>query len=182
MASGLTDRIDVVRGDITKLDVDAIVNAANESLLGGGGVDGAIHRAAGPGLLEECRRIGGCPTGEARVTGAYLLPASHVIHTVGPVYQGGQYGEPELLRSCYEQSLRLAAEKQALSVAFPCISTGVYGYPKDEACLIATETVLAWLHEHEHPRRVTFCCFGEEDAALYRERLGALLLGGRDAS
>jgi O-acetyl-ADP-ribose deacetylase (regulator of RNase III) len=164
-------RIRLVRGDITRLAVDAIVNAANSSLLGGGGVDGAIHRAAGPGLLEECRHIGGCPTGEARITGGYDLPARFVIHAVGPVYRGGTAGEARLLRSCYEHSLRLAAEAGAGSVAFPCISTGIYGYPKAEACEIAVSTVEAWLRDHDLPASVTFCCFEAEDAALYEDRL-----------
>jgi O-acetyl-ADP-ribose deacetylase len=165
-------RIRVVEGDITRLDVDAIVNAANTRLLGGGGVDGAIHRAAGPGLLAECRTLGSCPTGEARITGGYELPARHVIHTVGPVYRDGRHGEPELLRSCYVESLRLAAEAGLETIAFPGISTGVYGYPKDEACDIAVTAVSEWLAAHELPREVTFCCFGAEDAALYRARLG----------
>jgi O-acetyl-ADP-ribose deacetylase (regulator of RNase III) len=165
-------RMRVVVGDITRLHVDAIVNAANESLLGGGGVDGAIHRAAGPGLLEECRLIGGCPTGEARVTDAYDLPAHVVIHTVGPVYVDGTFGEAELLRSCYLSSLELAADRGARTVAFPCNSTGVYGYPKAEACEIAVTVVGEWLSAHDLPEEVVFCCFTEEDARPYRARLG----------
>jgi O-acetyl-ADP-ribose deacetylase (regulator of RNase III) len=168
----MANRIEVVSDDITRLDVDIIVNAANESLLGGGGVDGAIHRAAGPGLLEECRTLGGCPTGRVRMTGGHELRARHVIHAVGPVYEDGRRGEAELLRSCYEEALRLAHENRAESIAFPCISTGIYGYPKDEACRIATEAVIAWLQEHEHPRRVVFCCFEGADARLYRQQLG----------
>ena len=166
-------RIQVIEGDITQMAVDAIVNAANESLLGGGGVDGAIHRAAGPGLLAECRALGGCPTGEARLTGGHRLHARHVIHTVGPVYRGGGAGESELLRSCYRQSLRLAAEAALESVAFPCVSTGVYGYPKAQACAVAVATVVEWLSTRETPREVTFCCFGGEDAELYRRELQA---------
>jgi O-acetyl-ADP-ribose deacetylase (regulator of RNase III) len=171
MAIPLADRVRVVEGDITELDVDAIVNAANESLLGGGGVDGAIHRAAGPGLLDECRRLGGCPTGAARLTGGHRLLAKYVIHAVGPVYDTGRAGEAEMLRSCYEESLRLAAERAVWTVAFPCISTGAFGYPKDEACRVATDAVLRWLARNEYPRQVTFCCYGGEDAELYRERL-----------
>jgi O-acetyl-ADP-ribose deacetylase (regulator of RNase III) len=161
-----------MRGDITQLKVDAIVNAANESLLGGGGVDRAIHAAAGPGLYEECWRLGGCPTGEARITGGHQLPARFVIHTVGPVYEDGNTGEPELLRSCYRESLRLAAERQLASVAFPCISTGVYGYPPDQACAIAVSAVEDWLGDNAFPQEVVFCCFLDEDYQLYLSRLG----------
>jgi O-acetyl-ADP-ribose deacetylase (regulator of RNase III) len=175
MAITLADRVRVVEGDITQLDVDAIVNAANESLLGGGGVDGAIHRAAGAELLAECRRLGGCPTGAARLTGGYRLLAKYVIHAVGPVYETGHEGEAELLRSCYEESLRLAAQRQVWTIAFPCISTGAFGYPKEEACQIATEAVLGWLAQNEYPRRVTFCCYEVEDADCYRRALAARL-------
>ena len=172
MANAVHDRIQVVEGDITKLDVDAIVTAANESLMGGGGVDGAIHRAAGPRLLAECRKLGVCATGQAKMTGGHQLLARHIIHTVGPVYDGGGYGEAELLRSCYLESLRLAAEAGLESVAFPCVSTGIYGYPKPEACEVAVSAVVEWMAVHELPRIVTFCCFGTDDAALYRARLG----------
>lgn len=165
-------RIEVVEGDITTLHVDAIVNAANSSLLGGGGVDGAIHRAAGPMLLEECRRLGGCPTGQARLTRGHRLPAAHVIHTVGPVYRDGTSGEAEKLASCYTESLDLAHQHGFRSVAFPCISTGAYGYPAEEACEVAVNAVVGWLRSHELPEVVTFCCFSEEDADLYRQRLG----------
>jgi len=173
-AGSAARRMHVVTGDITRLTVDAIVNAANKSLLGGGGVDGAIHRAAGPRLLQECRRLGGCPTGEARITGGYDLPARFVIHTVGPVYHGGAAGEAHLLRSCYEASLRLAVEAGARSVAFPCISTGVYGYPKHQACAIAVSTVDEWLRSNTDIDSVIFCCFDTENAALYERQLEGL--------
>jgi O-acetyl-ADP-ribose deacetylase (regulator of RNase III) len=173
MADKLQDRIAVVEGDITRLAVDAIVNAANESLAAGGGVCGAIHRAAGPELEVECERVGPCPTGGAKLTGGYRLPAKYVIHAVGPRYRGGQHGEADLLRSCYEESLRLADQHDLGTIAFPNISTGIFGYPPDEACAIATDTVVDWLHSHERPRQVIFCCFFSEVAAMYRQRLAA---------
>ena len=173
MKTGVADRMTIMHGDITQLAVDAVVNAANESLLGGGGVDGAIHRASGPGLLEECRKLGGCPTGQAKMTGGHKLPARHIIHTVGPVYYGGENGEAELLRSCYQESLRLASDAGLETIAFPCISTGVFGYPKADACDIAVATVIEWLATHNLPRTVTFCCFDSEDVEIYRDRLMA---------
>ncbi len=169
----MTDRMTVHEGDITRLDVDAIVNAANESLLGGGGVDGAIHRAAGPELLEECKAIGGCPTGEARITKGYKLPARHVIHTVGPVWQGGMSLEDELLASCYRSSMRLARENGVGSIAFPAISTGVYRFPVVRAAHIAVTSVRQELADSPAIERVIFCCFGEESAELHRDALGA---------
>jgi len=161
--------IEVIQGDITKLDVDVIVNAANQSLLGGGGVDGAIHRAAGPELLEACRKLQGCATGEAKITPGFHLNAKWVIHTPGPVWGGGGRGEPRLLGNCYRNSFRLAQEKGAVSIAFPCISTGVYGYPRDAAVRIAVEA----MREHEAEfERIVACCFDGDNAALYRQSLG----------
>lgn len=164
-------RMTVVVGDITSLPVDAIVNAANESLLGGGGVDGAIHRAAGPALLEECKAIGGCPTGEARMTRGYNLPAQFVIHTVGPMWHGGGAGEDDLLAACYRNSLALAVENGVRSVAFPAISTGVYRFPPERAAGIAVATTGQTLAEAILPDTVIFACFDAETASLYRARL-----------
>ncbi|MBP5511334.1 MAG: O-acetyl-ADP-ribose deacetylase [Kiritimatiellae bacterium] len=162
----------VVLGDITKLDVDAIVNAANTTLLGGGGVDGAIHRAAGPELLQECRLLGGCETGDAKITGGYDLPARHVIHTVGPVWRGGTRGEREFLSSCYRRCLEVAAEHHLTSIAFPSISTGVYGFPLELAAPIAVTTVRVFLSRYDKPLAVTFCCFGQDAYDLYRNLVG----------
>lgn len=168
-------RIEAVRGDITAEHVDAIVNAANESLLGGGGVDGAIHRAAGPELLEECRTLHGCAPGEAKMTDGYRLAARHVIHTVGPRWRGGNAGEAEVLRSCYLNCLALAERALLESLAFPAISTGVFGYPLDAATEIAVSTVLA--HEPRHLNLVRFVCFDERTLSAYRARLQKSQLG-----
>jgi O-acetyl-ADP-ribose deacetylase (regulator of RNase III) len=166
----MKERIQVVAGDITKLAVDAIVNAANTSLLGGGGVDGAIHRAAGPELLEECRRLGGCPTGQAKITRGYGLPARHVIHAVGPVYGDGEQGEPELLASCYRRCLEIASEHGLRTVAFPAISCGVYGYPPEEAACIAVREARRALARHPD-MSVTFCCFTEQVQRAFERAL-----------
>lgn len=163
------DKIEIIQGDITRLKVDAIVNAANQSLLGGGGVDGAIHRVAGPRLLEECKALGGCPTGEARLTKGYDLPARYVIHTVGPVWHGGKQNEDNLLAGCYRNSLQLASDQRLRSIAFPSISTGVYRFPIKRACRIALKVVSDFLAGSELPTRAVFVCFSEADLAIYRQ-------------
>lgn len=173
----LATRMSVVVGDITQLQVDAIVNAANQRMLGGGGVDGAIHRAAGSELFDACKAVPEvspgvrCPTGQARLTPGFDLPAGHIIHTVGPVYAGGKQNEPALLADAYRSSLQLAADHGCRTLAFPCISTGVYGYPKKEAARIAFTTTRDWLNAHDLPRHVTFCCFSDDDATHYTDLL-----------
>jgi O-acetyl-ADP-ribose deacetylase (regulator of RNase III) len=167
----VTAHIEVLEADITTLQVDAIVNAANESLLGGSGVDGAIHRAAGPDLLAECRTLGGCPTGQARITKGYRLPARHVIHTVGPIWRGGNHGEPDLLASCYRESLKLAVAHDVGSIAFPAISCGVYGYPIPAAARIALAQITAVLRETTSITRVIFACFGAEVLQAFQAAL-----------
>ena len=173
MEKNILAKLEVKQGDITKLDVDAIVNAANTSLLGGGGVDGAIHRAAGPELLAECRTVGGCPTGEARITGGYNLAARHVIHTVGPVYSG----KPQdriLLTGCYQNSLKLAVENNIISIAFPAISCGVYGYPIEEACQVAVDTTCEFLQHNPTVEKVIFMLFSPGDLKVYQDYLRSL--------
>lgn len=162
-------RIKIFEGDIVKMEVDAIVNAANNSLLGGGGVDGAIHRAADPGLLEECRTLNGCPTGEAKITSGYLLPAKYVIHTVGPVWKGGKEGEDELLASCYRKSLELARDYKIKTIAFPAISTGAYGFPSRRAARIAVSQVKEFLLENELPETVFLVCYNKNSCINIKE-------------
>jgi len=174
MEKEIRERMEIMQGDITKLKTDAIVNAANSSLLGGGGVDGSIHRAAGPGLLAECRTVGGCPAGEARITKGYNLPAKYVIHTVGPVYSG-KPRDSQLLSSCYRNSLQLAADHNAVSIAFPAVSCGVYGYPIEKACIIAVETVAEFLKKNQSVRKVVFVLFSSGDYRVYKEYFEKIL-------
>ena len=165
----------IVTADITMLEVDAIVNAANTVLAPGGGVCGAIHRAAGPELAEACRGLSGCAVGDAKITRGYALPAKHVIHTVGPMYEGGGHGEAQMLASCYRKCLEVAHEKGLISIAFPCISMGTFGYPAREAASIAIQTITAWLTSGQEPSRIICCCFADQDAAIYRETLAESL-------
>lgn len=169
MATSILTRL----GDISTFHIDAIVNAANSSLLGGGGVDGAIHRAAGPELVNECRLLGGCKTGQAKITKAYRLPSSYIIHTVGPVWRGGTSGEAELLSSCYRQSLTIAETYKLQSIAFPCISTGIFGYPVEDAANVAIQTVLSFISNDSNLREIIFCCFSLHDLAIYDALLNA---------
>lgn len=173
----MVQRIEIIKGDITTQMVDAIVNAANTSLLGGGGVDGAIHRAAGKELLEECRTLNGCRTGEAKITKGYKLPAKFVIHTAGPVWKGGKENEANLLRNCYQNSLQIACDKKLTTIAFPAISTGVYGYPIEDATYIALTTVISFLKESELPQKVVFVCFSDSDLAIYIRTFNAIANG-----
>ena len=163
----LHQRIEIVEGNIARQQVDAVVNAANESLLGGGGVDGALHTAAGPGLLEECKKLNGCPTGQSKITAGYNLPAKWVIHTVGPIWHGGRNDEPELLGSCYRKSLALAAHRGIESIAFPCISTGLYRFPMERATEIALTETLEFLRSNELPKKVVFVCYGHDAFSIY---------------
>ena len=169
--AGIQSRIILASGDITHLEVDAVVTAANQALMGGGGVDGAVHLAAGPKLVDASRKLAPCAAGDARVTPAFNLHVSYVIHAVGPIYRDGDAGEPALLASAYRNSLRLSAENRIGHIAFPCISTGAYGFPNQLACEIAISTVIEWLKSHEYPNAVTFCCFRPDDYQLYSERL-----------
>jgi O-acetyl-ADP-ribose deacetylase (regulator of RNase III) len=164
-------RVDLLKGDITTLKVDAIVNAANASLLGGGGVDGAIHKAAGPGLLEECRLLNGCATGESKLTGGHNLRASYIIHTAGPIWYGGYKDEPELLAACYQSSLKIAREKKLETVAYPGISTGIFGFPKDLAALIAVNETKRFLNRNSYPAKVIFVAYDDESYEIYRKLL-----------
>ena len=173
MKKEILEKIEIRQGDITQLDVDAIVNAANTKLLGGGGVDGAIHRAAGPNLLKECRTIGGCPTGEARITRGYNLPARHVIHTVGPVYSG-KPKDSQLLTGCYQSSLNLAFDNNLKTIAFPAISWGVYGYPIEDACKIAVDTSIEFLNRHLSFEKIIFIQFSEKDFEVYKAYLNSI--------
>lgn len=170
----MKEKVELIQGDITKMGVDAVVNAANKSLLGGGGVDGAIHRAAGVELLAECRTLGGCETGDAKITKGYKLKARHVIHTVGPIYRGGNSGEPALLESCYRRCFETAHANKLKSIAFPSISTGAYGYPIEEACKIALKTTLDQLERFPDIQRVVFALFSQKDLEVYRKNLAAL--------
>lgn len=165
------DRIEIELGDITLLEVDAIVNAANKTLLGGGGVDGAIHKAAGYKLLEECKTLNGCDTGDARITAGYNLKAEYVIHAVGPVWKGGSAGEAELLASCYRKCLEIASERKISQIAFPCISTGIYHYPQGDAAIIAVNTVRQYLRKNEYPKQVIFVCYNSESLSIYKTLL-----------
>ena len=169
-------KIELVKGDITKMEVNAIVNAANKTLLGGGGVDGAIHRSAGPELLEECRALNGCETGEAKITRSYLLPAKYIIHTVGPVWHGGMDNEPQLLANCYKNSLQIALDKKLTTIAFPNISTGVYRFPKNMAADIAIRTANNFLNQNKKIKNVYFVCFDEDNYNIYKEKLINLAL------
>ena len=176
-AASVAHQIEVVEGDITKQIVDVIVNAANTTLLGGGGVDGAIHRADGPGLLAECRMLGGCPTGEAKITRGHQLPAKWVIHTVGPVWRDGQHGEEIKLANCYRNSLALAEQHQVRTIAFPSISTGAYGFPMERAARIAVQEVSRFLEQHRLPEKVTLVCFGAQSLEIHRRALAESLDG-----